>query len=129
MSSSTNHFEFKLSITGNTLMTTVRLTVGGLAAAAGLDVDGVEDFKVCVTESLLLFKRNGFTEARAKFFVNDGEITGYIEALSQSGAKEGGEIEDEISYALLGALVDEIEFERNDKQEVTAITLSKQVIS
>lgn len=123
-----SNFEFKLAITDNTLMTTVRLTVGGLAAAAGLDVDGVEDFKVCVTESLLLFKRNGYTQARAKFFINEGDITGYIEAQEQSGEKEGGEIEDEISYALLGALVDEIEFERNEQQEVTAITLQKQAI-
>ena len=42
-------FHFSLPLTDGTLMTTVRLTVGGITAAAGLDVDEGEDFKVCVT--------------------------------------------------------------------------------
>lgn len=41
-------------------LTTVRLTTGGLCALCGFDVDSAEDFKVCVTESLLILKRNGF---------------------------------------------------------------------
>jgi hypothetical protein len=43
--------------------TTVRLTVGGVCALAGFDVDTTEDFKVCVTECLLILNRNGFAAA------------------------------------------------------------------
>ena len=60
-------FHFSLPLTDGTLMTTVRLTVGGITAAAGLDVDEGEDFKVCVTEALLIVKRNGFQEASVRF--------------------------------------------------------------
>ena len=60
-----NFFDFSLPLESGTLLTTVRLTVGGIASAAGLDLDACEDFKVCVTEGLLLFKRNGRASAKA----------------------------------------------------------------
>lgn len=118
-------FKFSLPLDGASLMTTVRLTVGGLAAAAGLDMDEGEDFKVCVTEALLIFKRNGFTAATAFFELKDG-LTAVLSAenFSEKG-KEGG-FEDEISYALLGALVDDVAFEKKDGA-VTGITLKKSV--
>ena len=51
-------FLVTLPLTGEYL-TTVRLTTGGLCALAGFDVDEAEDYKVCVTESLLILK-HGF---------------------------------------------------------------------
>lgn len=119
-------FQFSLPLDNGSLMTTVRLTVGGLAAAAGLDVDEGEDFKVCVTESLLIFKRNGFASVSAKFDLSDG-FTAVLSAQSPSGEKSGGSLEDEISYALLGALVDEVSFERNEGA-VVGITLVKRSV-
>ena len=92
--------------------TTVRLTTGGLCALAGFDVDSTEDFKVCVTESLLILKRNGFSFASIEFSVGETlgcEIVG--ETLSLE--KEEG-IEDEISRALLSALLGNAEFVERD---------------
>ena len=47
-------FSVQLPLTGEYL-TTVRLTTGGLCSLMGFDIDSAEDFKVCVTESLLIF--------------------------------------------------------------------------
>ena len=49
-------------------LTTVRLATGGVCAVSGLDVDYTEDIKVCVTEGLLILKRNGYARARVSFF-------------------------------------------------------------
>ena len=80
-------------------LTTVRLATGGVCAVSGLDVDYTEDIKVCVTEGLLILKRNGYARARVRFFF----------------------AEDEISFALLSALVAENNVTRNG-ETVTAIT-------
>ena len=48
-----NIFSITLPLTGEYL-TTVRLTTGGICALADFDVDSTEDFKVCVTECLLI---------------------------------------------------------------------------
>ena len=54
-----NTFSITTPLTGE-YFTTVRLTVGGVCALAGFDVDATEDFKVCVTECLLILNRNYF---------------------------------------------------------------------
>ena len=76
-----------LPLTGEYL-TTVRLTTGGLCALVGFDVDSAEDYKVCVTESLLILKRNGFSSAEIEFTVSESL------ACAISGAQIGGEKED-----------------------------------
>lgn len=111
-------FSVKTPLTGEYL-TTVRLTTGGLCALAGFDVDTAEDFKVCVTESLLLLKRNGYESASIEFGV--GETL----ACKIVGENAGGEVqhgpEDEISYALLAALLGAVDFEKDDNGRVKAI--------
>lgn len=120
------YFDFSLPLTGNGLMTTVRLAVGGLAAAAGLNLDDAEDFKVCVTESLLVFKRNGAVSATAHCVVKDGlEVTLFSETDAAWKVEES--VENEISFALLGALVDEVEF-RKENGVVTGVTLVKKSV-
>ena len=88
--------------------TTVRLAVGGLCALAGFDVDSAEDFKVCVTESLLILKRNGFSTATISIQMGESLLC------SVAGEELGGENEDspedEISRALLSALLGKVEF-------------------
>ena len=108
-------FSVTLPLTGEYL-TTVRLTTGGLCALVGFDVDDAEDYKVCVTESLLILKRNGFTTARIEFTI--GEALGcHVIGLEENGTKEDG-LEDEISRALLSALVGEVEFSKKDDKVV-----------
>ncbi len=106
-------FTLKTPLQGE-YFTTVRLTSGGVCALAGFDVDETEDFKVCVTESLLLLKRNGFSEAEIEFTL--GEALGCrIEGKLLVGDKEEG-LEDEISRALLTALLGKVEFSQEGER-------------
>lgn len=113
-----NKFSVTLPLTGEYL-TTVRLTTGGLCALVGFDVDLTEDFKVCVTESLLILKRNGYGSAAIDFSV--GEALGcFVRGLERVEEKENT-AEDEISRALLSALLGKVEFETNENGEVSGI--------
>lgn len=105
-------FSIVTPLTGEYL-TTVRLTTGGLCALVGFDVDAAEDYKVCVTESLLILKRNGFSSAELTFTV--GEALGCTAVGIAEGEREDV-AEDEISRALLSALLGEVEFvKENDR--------------
>ncbi|MBQ9713802.1 MAG: hypothetical protein IJV83_00595 [Clostridia bacterium] len=108
-------FSVTMPLTGEYL-TTVRLTTGGLCALVGFDVDAAEDYKVCVTESLLILKRNGFSSATIDFCV--GEALGCaVSGMGETGEKEDG-FEDEISKALLSALVGNVEFVKEQDRVV-----------
>ncbi len=96
---------------GSDKMTTVRLTTGGLCALASLGLDESEDCKVCVTESLLLLMHRGYREARVTFSLEGGL------AVRVEGEGEGSGApteEDEISFALLGALNDAVSTEQRE---------------
>ena len=113
-----NKFSVTLPLTGEYL-TTVRLTTGGLCSVADFDVDSAEDFKVCVTESLLILKRNGYRRATIEFGVGDS-LSCKISGLDfEEIVRE--EMEDEISYALLNALLGKVEFTQNDGGRVETI--------
>lgn len=111
-------FSVTLPLTGDYL-TTVRLTTGGLCSLAGFDMESAEDFKVCVTESLLILKRSGFLRAEVEFSV--GETLGCkLRGLENGGEFEDG-FEDEISRALLSALLGEVEIVKNAEGKVETI--------
>ncbi len=111
-------FSVTLPLTGEYL-TTVRLTTGGLCSLVGFDVDFAEDFKVCVTESLLILKRNGYTSATIEYTV--GEALGcQVAGKDRDGEKEDS-VEDEISRALLSALLGEVVFDADENGEVREI--------
>ena len=114
-------FLVELSLTGEYL-TTVRLTTGGLCALVGFDVDAAEDYKVCVTESLLILKRNGFTRASITFMI--GEELGCCVCGNEKTGKAENSIEDEISRALLAALVGEVEFVKDGDGMVQSIAFA-----
>ncbi len=104
---------------GSEMMTTVRLTTGGMCALAGLDLDTSEDCKVCVTESLLLLLHRGFREARVVF----SEENGLRVAVKGEGERKEAQesAEDDISLALLGALAGEV---AEEKREGVLVALS-----
>ncbi len=108
-------FSINTPLTGE-YFTTVRLTVGGLCALSGFDVDLAEDFKVCVTESLLILKRNGFSSARVVFTMDEA-LGCAVYGEGQAGEKEDG-LEDEISHALLQALLGKVEIVKDDGRVV-----------
>ena len=112
-----NTFSITTPLTGE-YFTTVRLAVGGLCALAGFDVDTAEDFKVCVTESLLILKRNGFLSADISFVVGE-TLACSIAGQTLGGDKEDA-LEDEISRALLSALLGKVDFIK-DAERVTKI--------
>lgn len=96
----------------NELLTTVRLTTGGICSAAGLNIDDGEDCKVCVTESLLLLKHRGYRRAVLRFASENGLFVRVI-GLDKTGEEENP-VEDEISAALLSALVENVTMEKQD---------------
>ena len=111
-------FSVTLPLTGEYL-TTVRLTTGGLCSLVGFDVDSIEDFKVCVTESLLILKRKGYTAATIDFTV--GEALGCVVRGENCVGEKEDSAEDEISRALLSALLGTVDFETDANGEVCAI--------
>ena len=94
--------------------TTVRLTTGGLCALAGFDLESTEDFKVCVTESLLILKRNGFKRVSICFEMGE-MLQCTLAGVGEPTEKEDG-FEDEISYALLDALLGKVEFKKEQER-------------
>lgn len=111
-------FSVTLPLTGEYL-TTVRLTTGGLCALVGFDVDSAEDFKVCVTESLLILKRNGFKRASIGFTV--GDALSCVICGEEAGGEKEDSLEDEISRALLSALLGSVEIEKDGDGNVAKI--------
>ena len=99
--------------------TTVRLTTGGLCSLADFDVDTTEDFKVCVTESLLILKRNGFSNVELSFVVGE-MLNCEIVGLEQTGEVQDG-FEDDISYSLLNALLGKVDFKKDENGRVVAV--------
>ena len=94
------------------IMTTVRLATGGVCSLAGLDLDESEDCKVCVTESLLLLMHRGYKTARVRMEEDGGLLFSIAgEGERQETAKSA---EDDISLALLGALLGDVEEEKRD---------------
>ncbi len=94
------------------IMTTVRLTAGGVCSLLGLDLDRSEDCKVCVTESLLLLQHAGFGRAEICFSEERG-LGVRIEGREQAGCT-GEAPEDAISAALLSALAEDVVTEREE---------------
>ncbi len=94
------------------LMTTVRLTTGGVCSYAGLDIDETEDCKVCITESLLLLMHRGYPSARITFTEDAGMFV-RIEAEGNTH-NEREYPEDEISCALLSALAGDVNLEKEN---------------
>jgi hypothetical protein len=115
-----NVFYIKLPLTGEgEYLTTVRLTTGGICALANFDVDSAEDFKVCVTESLLILKRNGYQNAEIEYVIGE-QLGCKIKGVNADELPQES-IEDEISYALLNALLGKVEFTQNDGGRVETI--------
>lgn len=100
-------FTVKFHLSDSGYFTALRLVTGAVCSLCDADVDAIEDFKVCVTESALLLKSGGYESAVCVFSAEDGvscEISG-----------EGGlpcEGESEFSLALISALVHECEIKR-----------------
>ena len=107
---------------GSDIMTTMRLTTGGLCSLAGLGLDDSEDCKVCVTESLLMLMHAGFAAAEVTFSREEEAL--YVRL---AGVGERANVtpmpEDGIAEALLGALAADMLMEK-DGDCVKAVSFS-----
>lgn len=103
------NFSVEFCLADSEYLTALRLVAGAICSAADVDVDTLEDFKVCVTESALILKNGGFERVKAVFGTDSGvsaEITGEGGLPSQS--------DNELSLALIGALVASCDIDRRD---------------
>lgn len=110
-------FTVKFRLCDSEFLTALRLCAGAVCSLADLDVDAIEDFKVCVTESANILKNGGFEEVTACFSV-DGSVCCRL-----SG--EGGKTfagDNELSLALIGALVSDCKIEKNG-EVISKVTL------
>ena len=99
--------ELKFNLADSEYLTALRLVTGAVCSAHEVDLDTLEDFKVCVTESAIILKNCGFEKVLVEF------AGGKKVCCTVSG--EGGtpkEGENELSLALISALVDECEIVR-----------------
>ncbi len=101
-------FYVKFNLSDSEYLTALRLIAGAVAAVHESDLDTLEDFKVCVTESVLILKNCGFEEAGVTFGVDNGI---YCNAEGFGGNPEEGE--NELSLALISALVENCDIERS----------------
>ena len=94
-------FSVKFALADSEYLTALRLVAGALCSASDVDVDALEDFKVCVTECANILKNCGYSSATFTFSRADG--------VSCSAAGEGGdprEGDNDLSLALISALVE-----------------------
>lgn len=101
--------ELSFSLTDSEYLTALRLVAGCVCSSADIDIDTLEDFKVCVTESALILKNGGFKKLSACFETENGVkcvLSG------ENGTPEQGD--NELSLALISALVGECDINNRD---------------
>lgn len=102
-------FTVKFDLADEKYMTALRLTVGAVCALGDVDVDSLEDMKVCVTESCLFLKSCGYESVTVKLNCEGG--------VTASVCGEGGtptQNDNGFSLALISALVSSCNIERKD---------------
>ena len=104
-------FTVEFYLSDSEYLTALRLVAGAVCSSADTDVDALEDFKVCVTESALILKNGGFDRVNAVFNTENG-VTATLTGFG-GNAKKG---ESDLSLALIGALVESCEI--NEKNGI-----------
>lgn len=102
-------FTVEFSLCDSEYMTALRLVAGAVASVADTDVDTLEDFKVCVTESALILKNCGFETVKG-VFAADGGVSAALQGFG--GIPKEGDCE--LSLALIGAMVSDCGIERSN---------------
>ena len=95
-------FSVRVDLSDSEFYTALRLVAGAFCSIAEKDVDTTEDFKVCVTESALMLKNCGFKTLNATFSAQGG-----VKAVLCGEGGSPAEADNELSLALIGALVEE----------------------
>lgn len=101
-------FSVKFALSDSEYMTALRLVAGAVCSLHEVDLDTLEDFKVCVTESALILRNNGFEICNVRFFGESGVVC-LIEGEGGTPAKG----DSELSLALISALVESCDIEKS----------------
>ena len=102
-------FTVEFYLSDSEYLTALRLVAGAICSSADVDVDALEDFKVCVTESALVLKNGGFERVKAVFDTQTS-VTATLTGLGGE-AKRG---DSELSLALIGALVESCDIDEKN---------------
>lgn len=100
-------FVVKFNLKDDEYLTALRLVAGAVASISEVDLDTAEDFKVCVTESVLILKNCGFEEAKVTFKADEG-----VRCTAEGLGGQPKEGENELSLALISALMENCDIER-----------------
>lgn len=110
-------FTVKFCLADSEYMTALRLVVGAVCSAADMDVDAIEDMKVCVTESCLILRDGGFECVTVTLNVAGG-FSAEIEG--EGGTPKAAD--SDFSLALVSALVAECDLKK-EGGIITKLTL------
>ena len=102
-------FTVEFYLSDSEYLTALRLVSGAVCSAADIDIDKLEDFKVCVTESALVLKNGGFERVQVQFVTKNGVVA----ILTGEGGKPK-KGENDLSLALIGALVKSFEIDEKN---------------
>ena len=102
-------FTVEFYLSDSEYLTALRLVAGAVCSTVDVDVDAIEDFKVCVTESALILKNGGFERVKA-VFNTENSVAATLMGLGGE-AKKG---DSELSLALIGALVESCEIDEKN---------------
>ena len=94
-------FTVEFYLSDSEYLTALRLVAGAVCSAADVNVDVLEDFKVCVTEGELILKNGGFERVKA-LFETENTVTATLSGVG-GNAKKG---DSDLSLALIRALVE-----------------------
>lgn len=116
----------KLPLCSNNLLC-ARLTTSAVCTLLKLNVDDIEDMKVCVNEACLMIMGQNYKEAKLVYNLGDQLTVGvYGEGVCEhpSGFAEQ---EPELSVQLLNSLVDKVEYNKVNGV-IESIMLVKRII-
>lgn len=102
-------FTVEFNLSDSEYLTALRLVAGAVCTVRDIDVDTMEDFKVCVTESTIILKNCGFESVRITFSGEGAACT----AVGVGGKPV--ECENELSLALISALIGECDIKSEGK--------------
>lgn len=102
-------FTVEFNLADSEYMTALRLVVGAVCTNADVDVDCLEDMKVCVTESCLYLKDCGYESVKVVLCSQDGV---HASVLGIGGTPEDND--NGFSLALISALVASCDIVKTD---------------
>ncbi|MBE7088691.1 MAG: hypothetical protein E7370_04165 [Clostridiales bacterium] len=98
----------KFHLSDSEYFTALRLVAGSVCTNADLDIDALEDFKVCITESALILKNCGFEIVEITFSYIDG-----VQCTVQGLGGNSKQADNTLSLALISALVSVCDIKEN----------------